>query len=64
MGNTLHPTTIPVSTAKLDGGSNSHVFTDIKMFIYIRPVECNVKILNDRNAPAKGFGLKSHDFLS
>ena len=28
---TLHPTTIKVNTEKLDGGSNSHVFTYIKI---------------------------------
>ena len=33
------------------------MFTGIKLFAYIRPVQCNVKILNGRKAPAKGFGL-------
>ena len=56
-GNTLHQTNIKVTTAKLDGGSNSHVFTKIKIFAYIRPVQCNVKILNGIKAPAKSFGL-------
>ena len=33
------------------------MFTYITIFNYIRPVQCNVKILNDRKFPAKGFGL-------
>ena len=45
-GKTLHPTTIKVTTSQLDGGSNSHVFTDIKLFAYIKPVQFNVQILN------------------
>ena len=44
--NTLHPTTITVTTSQLDVGSNSHVFTNIKLFTYIRPVQCSVQILN------------------
>ena len=35
-GNTLHPTTTQVSISQLDLLSNSHVFTDIAMFNYIR----------------------------
>ena len=27
------------------------------MFAYIRPVQCNVQILNGRKSPAKVFGL-------
>ena len=27
------------------------------MFAYIRPVQCNVQMINDRKDPAKGFGL-------
>ena len=27
------------------------------MLTYIRPVNCNVKIINDRKAPSKGFGI-------
>ena len=46
-----------VSTTKLDVGSNSHVFTNITMFTYIRPVKCNVKILNGRKTPAKVLGF-------
>ena len=56
-GKPLHPTTIKVTTAKLDGGSNSHVFTYTKLYSYIRPVQYNVQILNDSKAPAKGFVL-------
>ena len=41
----------------MDGGSNSHVFTDIKLFTYIRPVQYNLQILNGIKAPEKGFGL-------
>ena len=54
---TLHPTNIKVTTAQLDGGSNYHVLTNIKLISYIRPVQCNVKILNIIKAPEKGFGL-------
>ena len=56
-GKKLHPTNIKVTTAQLDVGSNSHTFTNIKIFTYIRTVEYNVKILNGRKSPAKGFGL-------
>ena len=52
-----HPTTITVTTAQLDGGSKSHVLTDIKLLFYIRPVQFNVQIINVSKAPAKGFGL-------
>ena len=57
MGNTLHPTTIKVTTAQLNVGSNYHVFTNITVFAYIRPVKCNVQILNDRKSPIQVFGL-------
>ena len=53
----LHPTTTKTSTAQLDGGSNSHVFTGIKMFSYIRSVQYNAQMINDSKSPAKGFGL-------
>ena len=33
------------------------MFTDIKLFAYIRPVQCNVKIVNGSKVPVKGFGL-------
>ena len=56
-GQKCHPTTIKVIIAKLDGGSNSHVFNKIKLFAYIRPIQCNIQIINGRKAPAKGFGL-------
>ena len=56
-GKTLHITTTQVSTIKLVGGSTSHVFTGIKMFTYIIPINCNVQIINRSKAPAKLFGL-------
>ena len=56
-GKTLHPTTIKVITAQLNGESKSHVFTDIIIVSYIRPLQCNVQIINDSKAHAKGFGL-------
>ena len=31
-GNTINPTTTKAISEKLDGGSNSHMFTDITMF--------------------------------
>ena len=31
----------------MDGGSISHVFTDLKLFDSIRRVQCNVQIIND-----------------
>ena len=49
--------TTQVSILKLDGGSNSHVFTDTTMFNYIRPVKCNIQNINGRKPPAKGFGI-------
>ena len=33
------------------------MFTNIKMFTYIRPVRYNVQIINVSSAPTKGFGL-------
>ena len=49
--------TTQVSTARLEGGTNPHVFTNITMFTYTVPVWCNGQILNDSKPPAKGFGL-------
>ena len=46
-----------LANVQLYGGLKSHVFTDITMFTYSRPVKCNVKILNVRKYPAKVFGL-------
>ena len=56
-GKILHPTTIKVSTAQLIGESKSHVFTDIVIVSYIIPIQCNVQMINDSKAHAKGFGL-------
>ena len=56
-GNTLHPTITKVSTAQMDGRSNSHAFANIKMFAYIRPVKFNVQIINSSKAPENVFGL-------
>ena len=33
------------------------MFNDIKLFSYIIPVQCNLKIDNNRKSPAKGFGI-------
>ena len=46
-----------IRNAQMDGGSNCHMFTVIIILTYIRPIKCNVKILNDIKAPVKGFGL-------
>ena len=46
-----------LANVQLYGGLKSHVFTDITMFTYSRPVKCNVKILNVRKYPANVFGL-------
>ena len=54
---TFHPTTIKVSNAQMDVLSNSYLFTNITIFTYIRPVKCNVQILNSRKSPAKRFGF-------
>ena len=56
-GNIIHQTTTKVITEKLYEVSNSHVFTDITIFTYTRPVKCNVQILNGRKYSANGFGL-------
>ena len=56
-GKTLNPTTIKVANAQLYGESNSHVFTNIKLFSYIRHVQCNVHIIFCSKDPEKGFGL-------
>ena len=56
-GNTLQQITTQVRTAQLDVRPKYHVFTNTKIFNYIRPVKCNVKILNGRKSPEKGFGL-------
>ena len=37
--------------------SNSYLFTEIFMFIYIHPMNCNVKIWNIRKSPTKGIGI-------
>ena len=55
-GKLQYPTTTQVSNAELDGGSNSHVFTDITMLTYIITVKCNVQIINGIKPPAKSFG--------
>ena len=41
-GNTLQKNTTKVITEQLDGGSNYRMFTNTKIFAYIRPVKCNV----------------------
>ena len=46
-----------VRTTQLDGGTNSHLFTNITMFTYIKPVKFNVKRFNIKKSPAKGFGF-------
>ena len=45
-----------VRNTQLDGGSNSHLFSNITIFTYTRPEKCNVKITNGRKSPAKGLG--------
>ena len=39
------------------GVSNSRILTDIIMPSYIRPIKCNVQIINGRKSPVKGFCL-------
>ena len=56
-GNILQTNSTQVITLQLDVGSNSHVFTDIIMFTYTRPVKCNTQIINGKKSPAKSFGL-------
>ena len=46
-----------VTTTQLDGGSNYNMFTDIKLLDYIRPLKCNLQILNGIKYLAKSFGL-------
>ena len=46
-----------VINAKLDGVSNYQVFTNITIFAYIIPLNCNVKIINGSKSSAKVFGL-------
>ena len=48
---------IKTATSRLDGESNSHIFANITMFTYIRPVKCNVKILNSSKDPSKVIGI-------
>ena len=55
----IHPTTIKVNTEQLDVGSNSHVFNNIKIFAYTRPVQFNVKIRNGNKAHAIFLALSS-----
>ena len=56
-GNTLHATTVKVSTIKPDVVSKSYAFTNIKLLTYILPIKCNVQILNIRKSPANVFYL-------
>ena len=44
-----------IGNAHLDRVSNSHVFTNINMFNYTRPVNWKVQIQNDIKDHAKGF---------
>ena len=46
-----------IINVQLYGRSNYHVFTNINIFTYIRPVNYNVQIINDSKAPEKYFGL-------
>ena len=55
--NTIHRTITQVSTSLMDGGSNSHMFTNITMFTYIIPVKYNIQIFNGRKSSTKRFGL-------
>ena len=40
-GNIIQKNNTQVRTSQLDGGLNSHVFTEITIFTYIRPVKWN-----------------------
>ena len=54
---TIPPTTTQSFNTQLDGRSNPHVFTYIKKFTYIIPVNYNVQIINVRKYPATFSGL-------
>ena len=56
-GNNIQTSPTHIINEKIYVVSNSQVFTVITMFTYIRPVNCNVQILNGSKSPAKGFGL-------
>ena len=56
-GNTIQTNATQVSTAHKDEQSNSHVFIYITMFIYIRPVKCDIQIINVSKDPAKDSGI-------
>ena len=55
-GTNIQTIPVQVSNEQLYGVSNFHVFTKITMFNFIRPVKCNVQILNFKKSPAKSFG--------
>ena len=56
-GNTLKTNTTQVITTQVDVGSNYHIFSDITMLTYTRPLKFRIQILNGRKSPEKGFGL-------
>ena len=56
-GDNIQISPTQISNTQMYGGLKYHVFTEITMLTYTRPVKCNVKIINVRKAPAKGFGL-------
>ena len=39
------------------GGSNYHMFNEMSMLTYIKPVKCNVEILNVSKDTEKVFGI-------
>ena len=56
-GTNIQTSTTKVINAQLDGGSYSHILTDITMFSNTRPVKYTVQILNMNKSPVKVFGL-------
>ena len=56
-GNNTQTSPTQVRNTKLDGVSNYHMFTDITMLNYIRPVKWYVQIINLKKIPWKGFGI-------
>ena len=52
----IQTSTTQVINSQLDVGSNYRMLTEITMLTYIRPLKCNVQILNGRRSPAKVFG--------
>ena len=59
-GTNIQISTTQIRNEQINGGSNSHMFTDINILTYIGPVKWNIQIRNGRKAPIKCFWTCYH----